>query len=125
MDSFGNPGSASITITIEEDDPPVVTIIEPADNSVFVEGDSITFTGTAMDDEDGGYIYPVKSWSSDIDGPLATDDNSFHISTLSVGTDIITASVVDSFGNPGSASITITIEEDDPPVVTIIEPADN
>ena len=89
--------------------PPVVTITSPPDNSVFVEGDSITFTGTAMDDEDGD-ISTQLDWSSDIDGPLATDDNSFDISTLSVGTHIITASVVDSFGNPGSASITITIE---------------
>ena len=72
-----------------------------------------------MDDEDDT-ISTQLDWSSDIDGPLATDDNSFHISTLSSVPNIITASVVDSFGNPGSASITITIEEDDRPVVMIM-----
>ena len=77
-----------------------------------------------MEDEDRK-ISTQLDWSSDLDGPLATDHSSFDISTLSVGTHIITASVVDSFGNPGSAPITITIEEDDPPVVTIIAPPDD
>ena len=34
-----------------------------------------------MDDEDGD-ISTQLDWSSDLDGPLATDDNSFYISTL-------------------------------------------
>ncbi len=84
--------------------PPVVTITAPADSSSFGIGDSILFTGTATDLEDGD-ISASLSWSSDIDGVIGSGA-SFSTSSLSVGVHTITASVTDSDTNPGSDSIT-------------------
>jgi FtsP/CotA-like multicopper oxidase with cupredoxin domain len=108
-DSGALPGSASITITINPagNTPPVVTITAPADLSTFTVGDSVTFTGTAIDTEDGD-ISASLSWSSDVDGVIGSG-GSFSTTTLSVGTHIITASVTDSGALPGSAFITITV----------------
>ena len=76
--------------------PPTVSITSPADGSVFTEGDTITFTGIAIDAEDGN-ITGGLSWSSNIDGVIGTG-GSFSLSTLSVDSHTITASVTDSDG---------------------------
>ena len=52
------------------------------------------------------------SWSSSIDGAIGSGA-SFSISTLSRGTHTITASVIDSDGNPASASISISTPTQD------------
>ena len=117
-DSGGVLGSASITVTVST--APVVTITAPADGASFTAGSSITFTGSAIDTEDGD-ISASLSWSSDLDGAIGTG-GSFSIATLSGGTHTITASVTDSGGVLGSASITVTVNT--APVVTITAPAD-
>ncbi|HSR49507.1 MAG TPA: Ig-like domain-containing protein [Acidobacteriota bacterium] len=86
---------------------PVVTITAPADGSSFNDGDLVTFTGTAIDNEDGD-ISANLSWSSDQDGPLGSGA-SVSTSSLSVGGHTINASVTDSGGAPGSDQIDITI----------------
>ncbi|MCH7758283.1 MAG: hypothetical protein IIA19_07425, partial [Thaumarchaeota archaeon] len=108
--SDGNPGSDSISVTVTNGSP-VVTITAPADGSSFVIGDSILFTGTAIDTEDGD-ISASLSWSSNFDGVIGSGA-SFSISTLSVGTHTITASVTDSHGNPAFASISISTSTQD------------
>lgn len=85
---------------------PAVAIVAPADGSSFVEGDSILFTGTAMDAQEGNLAGSL-SWTSDIDGLLATA-NSFS-TTLSAGTHTITASVTDSGGLTGTSTITVSV----------------
>jgi len=94
------------TFDINVTNAPVVTITAPADGSSFGIGDSILFTGTAIDTEDGD-ISASLSWSSDIDGVIGSGA-SFSISTLSEGTHTITVSVTDSDGNSASASISIS-----------------
>ncbi|MFC2069205.1 Ig-like domain-containing protein [Chloroflexota bacterium] len=84
---------------------PKVTITNPADGAVYNSGDSIDFSGTANDKEDGD-LSDNLSWESDdvhiFDGP------SFSL-VLEDGTHIITASVTDPGGKTGSTSLTITI----------------
>jgi hypothetical protein len=107
-DSGALPGSDTITITIDPDNtPPTVTITAPPDLSTYTEGDSVTFTGTADDAEDGDLTASI-SWSSSLDGVFGSG-GSVTTSTLSVGTHTITASVTDSGALPGSDTITITI----------------
>lgn len=89
---------------------PSVTIDAPADGSTFTEGDSVSFSGTATDAEDGD-LSSSLSWSSDLDGSIGSGA-SFSTSTLSVGSHTVTASVTDSGGLNGSDSIGITIEAD-------------
>jgi PKD repeat protein/uncharacterized protein YjiK len=86
---------------------PVVTISAPSTGSSFIEGESITFTGTAMDFEDG-VLTANLAWSSNRDGAIGTG-GSFATSSLSIGTHTVTASVTDGGGLPGADAIAVTV----------------
>jgi PKD repeat protein len=88
--------------------PPVVTITEPPEGTTVIEGDLITFTGTAIDAEEGDLTGSL-SWSSDLNGVIGSG-GSFSTNTLTVGTHTITASATDSGGLQGSATITVTVK---------------
>lgn len=87
---------------------PSVTIDQPADGSIFTEGESVTFSGTAIDAEDGD-ISSSLVWTSSLDGQIGSGA-SFTTSSLSVGQHDITAEATDSGGLTGTDAITITIE---------------
>jgi hypothetical protein len=106
-DTGGLGGSDSITVTINVNQAPTVTITAPPDASSFPEGSPVNFTGTANDDE--GDLSANLSWTSNVDGAIGTGA-SFSTSTLSVGPHTITASVTDTGGLGGSDSITVTID---------------
>jgi hypothetical protein len=86
---------------------PTVTITAPPDGTTVTQGILITFTGTAMDAEDGD-LTPNLAWTSSLDGAIGSG-GSFATSALSVGTHAVTASVMDSGGLQGSATITVTV----------------
>jgi len=122
-DSGGLTGADIITVIITPhvNVAPTVTITAPGDGSTFSEDDgAITFEGTATDPEDGDISADIQ-WSSSIDGSFTSPV------ALSVGTHIITASVTDSGGLPGSDTITVTITAhvNVAPEVDITVPADN
>ncbi len=108
-DSGGLQDSDAITVTVNavSNDAPVVAIITPGNGSSSNDGDSVTFTGTATDTEDGN-VAASLAWTSSIDGAIGSGA-SFATSALSVGSHTITASVTDSGGLPGSANISITV----------------
>jgi len=87
--------------------PPDVTITSPPDNSAFEAGETISFTGTAIDPEDGD-ISENLSWTSNLDGPLGSGAG-FSTSNLSIGVHNITATVTDAGGITRSDIITTTI----------------
>ena len=85
---------------------PSVTITGPEDNASFTSGVSITFSGSATDAEDGDLTSRLV-WSSDgvqigTGGPFSA--------VLGAGTHTITASVTDSGGLEGNASITVVVQ---------------
>jgi len=88
-------------------DPPTVSITNPADGSTFDSGATILFEGTASDTEDGDLTASL-SWTSSINGVIGSG-GSFSSTTLSDGNHTITASVTDSGDKTGSASISITM----------------
>ncbi len=88
--------------------PPAVTVLLPSNGATFTAGDTVSFSGSATDAEDGT-LTSALSWSSSLDGALGTG-GSFSSSSLSVGTHTITASVTDSGGAPGSDSVQITVQ---------------
>lgn len=88
------------------DNPPSVSITNPADGASFDSGVSIDFAGSASDNEDGDLTSDLI-WTSDLDGQIGTG-GSFS-AVISDGTHTITAEVTDSGGNTGSDSITITV----------------
>jgi hypothetical protein len=89
------------------DQPPVVTITAPADNTTVGVGSTVNFAGTAIDDIDGD-ISASLTWTSSLDGAIGTGA-AFSTSTLSVGTHTITASATDSNTQTGMDTITLTV----------------
>jgi large repetitive protein len=94
-------------------DAPVVTIISPANNATFTEGDNISFEATATDTEDGSLTASID-WISSLDGTIATDMGSFSSSALSVGTHTITAEVTDSDNETTAEQVIITVNSANP-----------
>lgn len=85
---------------------PVVTITGPSSGVRFDTDETIAFTGTAVDAEDGDLGSDLE-WTSDLDGPLGTG-GSLSI-TLSEGVHTIQSSASDTAGESGSDSILVTV----------------
>jgi hypothetical protein len=122
VDSGGLEAVASVPITVNGR--PVVNITSPTDGSSYTAGTSVLLEATASDLEDGDLTAAI-AWSSDLDGALGTG-GSLPVSTLSVGTHLLTAAVVDSNGLAGEASVTIIVNNapsNVAPTVTITAPA--
>jgi hypothetical protein len=76
---------------------PTADLGAPEDLSVYVVGDSIQFSGTGTDNEDGALSGASLVWTSDIDGQIGTGTD-FSSTTLTAGTHQITMSATDSSG---------------------------
>ena len=105
VDSDGFTGCAFISVAING--PPTVNITSPLDNAEFGLSESITFSGTASDIEEGD-VSASLNWTSDLDGNIGSGA-SFMVSTLSLGMHTITASVTDSGGLSGMDLISISV----------------
>jgi len=86
---------------------PTVDIKSPASGGSYQQGVSISFSGSAVDPEDGD-ISDAIVWTSNLDGEIGTGAN-ISVSDLSVGGHIITASATDGGGLSGNDSISLTI----------------
>lgn len=96
---------------------PVVAINSPASGSTFEEKETITFSGTATDPEDGDLSSKLV-WTSSLDGVIGAGAS--FSKALSPGTHTITATVTDNGGLTGTAAITITVNAATPPGGTVI-----
>jgi hypothetical protein len=101
---------------------PTVSIASPADGSTSIGIEPVTFSGSADDAQDGDVTESLV-WESNVDGAIGSGAG-FTLSTLSIGTHVITATATDGEGNTGAATITITVNAPPEPVVTISSPAD-
>jgi hypothetical protein len=108
----------------DDDTGPSVSISSPSDGAAFVEGSTVVFEGTAEDDEDGTLSGDAYTWESDRDGELNTGPT-FATDALSVGTHTVTLTATDDAGNSGSASVDVTVEENEPPSASIESPPDD
>jgi hypothetical protein len=89
-------------------DPPTADISSPSDGSDYDEGDTIIFSGTGDDPEDGSLTGGSLVWTSNRDGQIGTGTY-FTRDNLSVGTHTITLTAADSQGATGSDSINISV----------------
>ncbi|OWV11928.1 hypothetical protein B5D80_03175 [Micromonospora wenchangensis] len=96
---------------------PAVSISTPKTKQKFAVGQSVDLWGTATDFL--GKELPL-TWTSSIDGELATGSQTF-VPSLSAGSHVVTASATDSLGRTGSASVTVTVV-DSPTKVAIVSP---
>ncbi len=88
--------------------PPTVSIAAPSSGSVYQQGDSVSFSASASDAEDGSLSGSIV-WTSSRDGVIGSGA-SFSTSALSVGTHTITAAVSDSGGLNASDAVSVTVE---------------
>jgi subtilisin family serine protease len=87
--------------------PPSVGITSPSNGASFTQGANVNFAGSATDPQDGD-VTSGLTWTSNLQGVIG-NGGSFSRNNLVVGTHVITASVTDSGGLPGSAQVTISI----------------
>jgi hypothetical protein len=88
---------------------PIANISSPLNDSTYNEGDTITFSGTGSDEEDGTLTGSSLVWTSSLDGEIGTG-TSFTRNDLSAGIhDAITLTATDSNTAAGTDSIGITV----------------
>ena len=112
-DAKGATASDSIAVTVLVGAGyPTVRIVAPADNSPVGPGESITFSGSASDPEDGEITDDARfAWTSDIDGPLGTA-RTIAATLSSAGEStvhLITLVVTDSDGHQASQAIRVNV----------------
>lgn len=116
-DSEGASGSATITFGVGG--APQVDILGPVEQSngaphTVTVGTSVTFTGSAVDVEDGALGGAALVWTSNFDGPLGTG-SSFSTDALAAGMHTVTLSATDSDGNEAKATVLVIVK---PPTAT-------
>lgn len=89
--------------------PPRPMILAPGDNTHRHYGQLVNFSGTALDDQDGSVSDANLVWS-DQDGVLGTGPL-LSITTLPVGTHVITLTATDSVGLSAKTSITVIVDD--------------
>lgn len=92
--------------------PPKVSIDSPPNNSIYILGDTITFSGEALDTKDGTLTGSSLVWTSDKDGQIGTGE-SFSKNDLSSGDHNITLSTTNSNGDEESDSVWLFIDYQD------------
>lgn len=89
---------------------PTVTIDNPKEgNTVFSEGEKITFSGTGYDAEDGALAAESLVWTSDVIGQIGIG-TTFTIDNLPPGTHQITLTAIDFDNAAHTESLTIRVE---------------
>lgn len=100
---FGDSAAVSIP-----NQPPFVSITNPADGAVFQQNALVVLQGAATDLEDGSLDGDSLRWTSDKDGALGSGE-SLPINTLSGGQHTITLTATDSKSQTANQSITLII----------------
>ncbi len=119
IDSSGQTGEDAITIAVDSYLGPVVVITSPTDGGLIPHGDSVAFSATAMDAEDGDCSSSLV-WT---EGGISVGVGpSFSLSSLDVGEHTIVATATDSGGRPGEDSVTFQITSGSIPEINILTP---
>jgi len=95
-----------------EPSPPQVSINSPLGNDAFYPAQTVTFEGSAYDNEDGLLADGALQWSSDRDGLLGSGV-SLTTAELSTGAHQITLTGTDSDGQQSTANIAILVQNAD------------
>jgi chitinase len=86
---------------------PNLSVISPQVGASFLSADTITFSGSAIDVEDGDLIEGALVWTSSIDGQIGTGKAAQ--ASLSPGVHTITLTATDSGGASNTATVTVTV----------------
>ncbi len=122
MDAAGNTGSDTVTVTLRDGTPPVVTITGPTPNATYTTGSStIDISGTASDNFEVAQV----TWCNDrttCSVCTGTTNWSAEGIELVVGENKITVTATDAAGNTSTDTLTILATDGAAPIVTITSP---
>ncbi|MBI1935812.1 S8 family serine peptidase, partial [Candidatus Woesearchaeota archaeon] len=116
-DSDGHVSTTQLNITVLEGTP-TATINKPSDKATFFFENSINFSGTASDLQDGDLS--IYQWTSSIDGVIGNSKN--FLKNLSSGTHTITLTTVDSDGLTDTDSVNIEVFQSGYSLINVISP---
>ncbi|MCI0860101.1 MAG: prepilin-type N-terminal cleavage/methylation domain-containing protein, partial [Chloroflexi bacterium] len=111
--------------TAPSNTPPTASIDIPTDGDNFLTTDSITFSGSASDPEDGALFGGSLVWSSSLGDPIGSGMS--FTASLGAGAHTITLTATDSLGASHSTSISVTVNTppgNTPPTASIDSPTD-
>ena len=99
-----------------ENNAPELRIVRPRNGSVLGGPNVLMLEATAFDREDGELGASSITWTSSLDGTLASTGSArVSLSLLSLGTHILTASATDADGVSTSATVSVTVNDDNTP----------
>ncbi|MBI2436217.1 MAG: hypothetical protein HYV41_00495, partial [Candidatus Magasanikbacteria bacterium] len=116
VNKAGNTSTASIMITVQEGKPKLT--LTPLSKSSYYEHESIQFSATALDVQDGLLSNKIQ-WSSNISGSLGT--GAALSKKLTPGSHIISAAVIDSTGQSDIHTVSVLVNYT-PPILKITGP---
>ncbi len=127
-DSSGKSSADAVDFTVGDvNRDPLCSIVAPADGSYAPEGTSVTFEGE-LSDPDVAADLLTAAWSSDLDGGMgggavrADGSAAVTLTTLSVGTHVITLTGTDDQGATCADTVIYSVGE--PPEATIDAPVE-
>lgn len=105
-----NSTSATTEVFTVQNQPPLIVIQLPAEDQSYSEVQLVYLQATPYDPEAKSAEGVAITWSSDVDGIIATGDTvEVPASSLSRGTHVLTATAQDVDGAHASASVTISV----------------
>lgn len=114
-DSDSNIDTAFVSVTIEPpNQAPVAAILSPKNFDKFIIGETVSFSGVGIDNEDGELTGSSLVWSSGIDSLIGTG-NTFFKNDLSENMHVISLVVTDSKGAADTAFVTVEIRPENTP----------
>ncbi|MFZ3060713.1 MAG: DUF2341 domain-containing protein [Candidatus Methanoperedens sp.] len=121
LNNDGIPDATKMPDSITMNYAPTAIISSPTDDSIWDQGQPITFNGTGIDREDG--ILTRLTWISDRDDVIG--HGNYTTSNLSAGVHNITLLVNDSTDQVNISNIIITVRDTKPPILSIDLPPEN
>ena len=114
-DGARSTAAESAVFTVAQN-PPRVLVRSPAAGTIFGGLRAMVLEATAYDTEDGALDSSSISWSSSLDGALATTGRAvIDTGELTAGTHVLTATATDSASATAQASVTITVKTTNEP----------
>ncbi|MCK6530702.1 hypothetical protein L6R50_25135 [Myxococcota bacterium] len=127
-DPDGDRGQAAVTVQVDANGAPAISLVTPEDGSTWPAGQVISVVGTVSDGQDAATDLVVSLSADDlalVDGVVPAPDGGFEVSIfLETGERTLTATVTDPGGLSASAQVTLTISgANTPPSCGIESPA--